>query len=375
MFGKGVVKNNNLNDVKNTNILLISEFVPHYRIPIYNILNKRRSLTVLHSQANIDVSNCEFNHVYVKSWSIGPFNYFNINLNKFCKGFKVVIAENNIRFLDRNFLILFPWRKYKWISWGIGQAASYNKKLGDQDFYKKIRLLLQKKSDAIILYSDFSLKLLLDSGIDPGSIFIANNTVSLQNVALPDNYKKNILFIGSLYKQKKINELLYAYRSALDICSDLGNLLIIGDGTERVILEKLSQSLNLEKKVTFLGNIEDNKLLSGYFSKALICISPGQAGLSVLTSMANSVPFVTRTDAITGGEIFNINNGGKITGVIYEKKDDLITLLCDTVANRNKYMIMGENARKYYKRERSPELMVESIINAVKFVSNPQRTE
>ena len=92
MFGKGVVKNNNLNDVKNTNILLISEFVPHYRIPIYNILNKRRSLTVLHSQANIDVSNCEFNHVYVKSWSIGPFNYFNINLNKFCKGFKVVIA-------------------------------------------------------------------------------------------------------------------------------------------------------------------------------------------------------------------------------------------------------------------------------------------
>ena len=193
----------------------------------------------------------------------------------------------------------------------------------------------------------------------------------MQNVALPDNYKKNILFIGSLYKQKKINELLYAYRSALDICSDLGNLLIIGDGTERVILEKLSQSLNLEKKVTFLGNIEDNKLLSGYFSKALICISPGQAGLSVLTSMANSVPFVTRTDAITGGEIFNINNGGKITGVIYEKKDDLITLLCDTVANRNKYMIMGENARKYYKRERSPELMVESIINAVKFVSNP----
>ena len=371
MFDKSIVRNNNLNDVKNTNILLITEYVPHYRIPIYNILNKRRSLTVLHSQANIDVSNCEFNHVYVKSWSIGPFNYFNINLNKFCKGFKVVIAESNIRFLDRNFLILFPWRKYKWISWGIGQAASYNKKLGDRDSNKIIRLLLQKKSDANILYSDFSLKLLLDSGIDPGSIFIANNTVSLQNVASPDNYKKNILFIGTLFKQKKINELLYAYRSALDICPDLGNLLIIGDGTERVILEKLSQSLNLEKKVTFLGNIEDNKLLSDYFSKALICISPGQAGLSVLTSMANSVPFVTRTDAITGGEIFNINNGGKITGVFFEKKDDLITLLCDTVANRNKYMIMGENARKYYKRERSPEQMVESIINAVKFVSNP----
>ena len=80
MLNKGIVKNNNLNDVKNTNILLITQYVPHYRIPIYNMLNKRRGITVLHSQANIDVSNCEFNHVYAKSWTIGPFSYFNICL-------------------------------------------------------------------------------------------------------------------------------------------------------------------------------------------------------------------------------------------------------------------------------------------------------
>ena len=110
-------------------ILLITEYVPHYRIPIYNLLSQEVNLTVIHSQKELRYSNFNFNNVYINRISIGPFSFFKMNLNKFCKKFDVVIGEGNIRFLDRNLLILWPWRKYRWISWGIGQAASYNKKL------------------------------------------------------------------------------------------------------------------------------------------------------------------------------------------------------------------------------------------------------
>ena len=40
-------KVNILNDAKNSNILLITQYVPHYRIAIYNILNKRLNFEAL----------------------------------------------------------------------------------------------------------------------------------------------------------------------------------------------------------------------------------------------------------------------------------------------------------------------------------------
>ena len=352
----------------NINVLLITQHLPHYRIPIYNMLNDEVKLTVLHSQIKFTHSACKFDNVYADLGSIGPFLFFKMNLNKFCQNFNVVIYESNIRFIDRNIITLLPWRKYKWISWGIGLAASYNKRLGDRDLFKNIRMFLQKKSDASILYSSFPLNSYIESGVDSNAIFIANNTVALDCVAKTNSDKNTILFIGSLYKQKKLIELIQAYRAASERCYLSTPLVIIGDGCERNRLESYVRKHKLQSSITFLGKIEDLAILSKYFSNALACISPGQAGLSVLTSMANSVPFVTREDAITGGEIFNINNGKEDTGVIYKTKDELVDLLCDINTHKFKYIEMGHRARNYYINFRLPEHMVSSIIDSILYV-------
>ncbi len=353
-------------DFKNK-VLLITQYIPHYRIPIYNLLAEEVNLTIIHSQKELKNSNFNFANIYTKTITVGPFRFFKKNLNKFCNNFNVIISESNIRFIDRNLLILLPWRKYKWISWGIGQAASYNKKINDRDLLKVFRLFLQKKCDANILYSNLSIKMHLSASIDKRSIFVAHNTVSLKKLAIPSKNKNSILFIGTLYKQKKLDELIEAYNEAINICSEIGNLLIIGDGLERANLEKYVNHLGLEKKIIFYGHIEDSSILSQYFSNAIACISPGQAGLSVLTSMANSVPFITRNEAITGGEIFNIINNPNI-GIIYKRKEELINLLCDTVLKRDKFIKMGNDAREFYMKNRLPEHMIISIVKAVKYV-------
>ena len=84
--------------------------------------------------------------------------------------------------------------------------------------------------------------------------------------------------------------------------------------------------------------------------------------------MANSVPFVTRRDAITGGEIFNITNGSRDIGIIYDKKDELMILLCETVSNRDKFIKMGNEAREYYIKNRLPEHMVDKMLKAINYV-------
>ena len=241
-----------MNDI---NVLLVTQHVPHYRIPIYNMLNERVRLTILHSQIGLNHNTCKFDKVYANLGSIGPFLYFKINLNKFCQGFDVVIYESNMRFIDRNIITILPWRKYKWISWGIGQAASYDKRLGDRDIFKNIRMFLQKKSDASILYSSFPLNSYIAMGIDSNAIFIANNTISLDCVAKPSLNKDTVLFIGTLYKQKKLIELIEAYKTASERCNLSIPLIIIGEGCERNRLESCVKKFKLQGFITFLGNI------------------------------------------------------------------------------------------------------------------------
>ena len=145
-------------------VLLINPLIPDYRIPIFNLLGSKLDLTVLHCGNIRNEQNYLFKQIYFKNKKLGPFYWSTISLNKICKEFDVIISEANIRYLDRNLLILNPFRKYKWISWGIGVSASYEKKIGENIYFDFIRFFIFKKANALILYSSFpiSVKYFID---------------------------------------------------------------------------------------------------------------------------------------------------------------------------------------------------------------------
>ena len=118
-------------------------------------------------------------------------------------------------------------------------------------------------------------------------------------------------------------------------------------------------------KIVLTGAIFDDAALGRYFAAAIACVSPKQAGLTVLKSMGCGVPYITRRDAITGGELFNIEHG--VNGVLYERPEELKNVILDLTEHPETYMLYGSRARAYYEANRRPEQMAQGFFQAVQY--------
>lgn len=355
-------------------VLLIQEFIPHYRMPIYNGLAEFVDLTVVYS-AGILPDGAKFEAMYIPKTTV-PINllikktsrtFSRRSYYKLAKNYDVVICIAYYNWIDMTMMEFLP-HKYKFIYWGIGVAASYGIPYDSSQSFARETCRHAKNVDAMLFYSDYPVKKYIKMGVNPDKLFVANNTVEVADIQYTSEGRDTILFIGTLYKDKRVDILIDSYYKAHKINKKIPQMIIIGDGEERKELETLVVKYNLENNVKFTGKITDDNILKEYFIKALICVSPNQAGLSVLKSMGYGVPYVTSKDAITGGEIFNIHNG--VDGILLNDVSDLDKILIDVTNDKSKYLKMGEAAFDFYHRERKPEKMVEGFVNAINYVLN-----
>jgi glycosyltransferase involved in cell wall biosynthesis len=349
-------------------VLILNPYIPEYRFPIFNMIADYYDLTIAHSGESRTEPNIKFKQIIIPRLKLGPFSCYRANINNLCKNFDIVISEGNIRYLDRNLLIINPFRKYKWINWGIGVSASYNKQYDQNKRWDLFRNFIFQRADAQVFYSEYPINKYISAGFDQESLFVANNTCSVIFDKTKVYKKSKFIFVGTVYKQKKLDELLSAYLLYSQKSPTILPLEIIGDGDNLRNLQSWVKENKLTEHVTFHGSIYDQKCLERHHREAYASISPGQAGLSILTSMGFGTPYICRSDAITGGEIFNLENSN--TGVRYETKEDLVNTLYDITQNPQKYEIMGARARNYYLRKRMPQHMVSSIIEACKYVTS-----
>ena len=126
-----------------------------------------------------------------------------------------------------------------------------------------------------------------------------------------------LLFVGRLVEKKGVKDLLTAYSLLTDEQRNQTQLWIIGDGSERKLLEVLSHSLQLNNKVSFWGKLP-NEQLADYYAAADIFIAPsiidsagdteGQ-GITLVEAMASSTAIISTE---TGGiaEVIEHNTTG-----------------------------------------------------------------
>jgi glycosyltransferase involved in cell wall biosynthesis len=357
-------------------VLILQSHISSYNVPLYKLLSRKVELTLAYTIANEADEDIPFKILKLEYFNLYNFIIIKNSFRKLCNSFDVVIFMADLHYISF-WLLLFNRTKTKLIPWTIGIRTSYKrlysltKKKGIIDL---IYGMLLNRFDSVIFYMKQPIPYWRGI-IDEEKIFVAHNTVDVFENG-PKQIKKinSILFIGSLYKEKKIYELIEAYVLAKKNINtkDFFSLNIVGKGEEYSNIELYIKEKKLTNSIFLLGPIYDEDKISKLFSKSILCISPNQAGLSVLKSMGYGVPFVTRENAITGGERFNIINN--FNGILYNSSEELVEIISNAFLNKNKHIEMGRNAKQYYKSIATPKHMVNGFIEAINFSGKTSKT-
>lgn len=350
-----------------TKVLLLQTSIHKYRVSILNRLAEEYDLSVAYSYKDDSPVDVKYKRIRIKERRLGPFCFHKIR--KLCKQFDVVIYLPGLHRINFWLVPILP-HHYKTISFSIGMRASYSRKLDvsrTHTFLDKLFEYSQFKADAVLVYFKEVLSFWNLKDVVLKKCFQTRNTTDVIDCDDIEVKKDSILFVGTLYEEKRVDFLINSYNEAINRFQgeDFPNLEIIGKGDQLEELKALVKSLGLENKVIFRGAIYDENLLMNYFLRSLVSISPNQAGLSVPKSMGYGVPFITTKDAITGGEIFHIRD--RENGILMESLTELPQLLEDVALNPDKYIEMGIRAKRYYQEEANVDTMVKGFSDAIKY--------
>ncbi len=349
-------------------VLILYNYLFHYRVPIWNILAEKYNLKVIYSYPAKEeiIKQCCFETEYIPVKSVSKFLFHKKKISEIAKDYNVVISDGQITFMDYSSLALRH-RNYKLIYWCIGAPASYGRHYGDASKgYYMVNDFFHKKADAMVFYSNVPIGSHVKRGYRRDALFVANNTVQVEKIDINWEGKENLLFIGTLYMGKGLQQLLDAYKAAYGQNPNLFPLTIVGGGNQFDVVKNWVVNNNMTEKIHLTGPIYDQKEKAQIFAKSIACISPLQAGLSVLESMGYGVPFITSSDAITGGEAFNITN--EETGLRLDDISKLKDVINDISTNPQKYIEMGKKAYSHYWSCRRPEVMAKGLSDAIEYV-------
>ncbi len=176
---------------------------------------------------------------------------------------------------------------------------------------------------------------------------VYNGTMPVQRVpieACPQKTGFTLLFVGRLAPVKNLPLLLRAFHAALGSRSDL-RLWIVGDGSERTALHRLSQELNITGEVTFWG---EQLNVAPFFSAAdFFIMSSSSEGLpiSLLQAISAGLPAVV-PDIGGMGEVVRFAHSGIV--VPAADPNGMTAAILELSGDESRRITLGTNARSAF---------------------------
>jgi glycosyltransferase involved in cell wall biosynthesis len=347
-----------MNHKQKKKILICYTELLHYRLDIFNALVERYDLTVVHSGKNMTGGDFGFREVILPVRAIGRFRY-QPGLWRLVRNgcFDSVIFFFDLAWVSILLSFVFCPASSRKITWGLWKTEN-----GLANF---ARYLVARSADANIFYSKKAGEYFGRLGLSPENIFIARNTFHVQFPERDEEARRDcILFVGSFDARKKNDVTVLAFSNMAGRINWPVRLVFVGDGSDKGRIMQIAREQWCADQIEFHPGTTDKSALRTYYSRAVFSVSFGQAGLSVLQSFGHGVSFVTRRDAVSGGEIENIIDGHN--GVLCDESqvslEHAMKVLCADMSKANE---LGRNALIYYRQNASILAMVSGFVGAI----------
>lgn len=163
--------------------------------------------------------------------------------------------------------------------------------------------------------------------------------------------------LGHLSEKKGQRVFLHAVRILMEMGLD-AEFVILGDGPDRVALRKLSDELQVTRRVTFTP-----QTVSGQLNQLSLLVEPSLQeglGVSVMQAMATGVPVVA-----TGvGGLYDLIVDG-VTGVMVQASDPqaLADAIWRLMKNPIQRLEMAKQAREMIEREFAAEFVAQKLVD------------
>jgi len=227
----------------------------------------------------------------------------------------VVTQENKMLF---NLWAMFVRHPKRLAFWGHGRNFQSSRPNG---LFERFKQTLSRRCDWWFAYTGVSERRLVDLGFSPEKITNLQNAVDTQallgqiasvTTEEVESFRAGLrvgaaplgIYVGSLYKEKRIDFLLAAAeRIAMRVPGFV--LLVIGNGAERNLVNKAkTQHAWLRYEGPQFGRDKAVALRS-----ADVMLNPGLVGLGILDAFAAGLPMITTDCGIHSPEIDYLRNG------------------------------------------------------------------
>jgi len=319
-------------------VLIVYQYIALYRKPIFEHLSNSDNLDVsfacdIESKGNIKLVNQKFfenkQFVKLKNYWLKNFLWQQGLINQILFGkYDVIIFLADPHFLSTWIAsIIAKIKGQKVVFWTHGFIRN-------KSFKNRLKLLFYKLTDIILLYGEKAKSNLIHYKINKNKLFCIYNSLdyNLQkkirestNINLFNKYSlfqnpklKQIVFIGRLTPQKQLEKLIELVieleKRGLKV-----NLLFIGDGEEKIKLEKTAfEKNNLMGRIKFYGKTYKEEEIAPLIMCSDVCISPGEIGLTAMHVLSYGIPIITHNDEFSQMPEYEAVIEG-FTGKLFEK--------------------------------------------------------
>ena len=301
--------------------------------------------------------------------------------------FDVAIFEWNVHYLSLAPALIKAKRKnVKTILWGHGQSAN------DGTWRAWPRTSLARRADALVTYGEGACRRLMDAGFNGKSCFVASNAIDqtpiqnertklVEKFGSSENARSALrrelilssdfvaLFVSRLEELRRVDVLMRAIRKSKDAGARI-DLIIVGDGPNRVALEQLVNELQINDQIKWAGAVYDESELAKYFLAADVFVFPSYMGLSALHAFGYGLPVITGDNlARHGPEAEAVVDG--VTGLTFrhDDADDLSAKILKLKSDSQLRSKLSQAAHQTVLTRYSIKGMVAGLSEAIRYVA------